>query len=295
MKTTLALLAGLTLVFACTACAEVAPAPKAAAENPGPALYEKGFITSDTTWSGEVHIRGKVLVKHGVTLTILPGTAVKFLWSDENKDDIGDGELNCEGRLIAKGTKDKPIIFTSGQPTPKKKDWTFVMVTLNKDSALEYCTFEYAFTGLQVHFSTATVRNCTIRNNFEGLRFSTTTAQIEHNVFLDNTYGIRYEAHGSRTTVAYNVFKGNDYALFLPGNCSSTVKIHDNDITDSVKYNVNMGSNQRMDVDYAGNWWGTTDKSAIEDAIFDKQKDDTLGRVIFEPYLDKPAAGAGIM
>jgi parallel beta-helix repeat protein len=260
----------------------------------GPLYYDKGSIDKDTTWSGTVVLRGQNVVKKGATLTILPGTVIKFVWIDDDGDNIGDGELNVEGRIIARGTKDKMITFTSAQDKPKMKDWTFLMISVNKDSVVEYCKFEYAFTGVQVHYSTATIRNCLIQHNFEGIRFSTTDVVIEHNDIINNTYGIRYEARGSKTTVSDNLFKGNDYAFFPLQKCTSTVKIKDNDIEDSVHYNVNMGDNQRADLDYSGNWWGTADRAAIEGALFDKGKDETLGRVIYEPFLNKPADGAGM-
>jgi len=266
-------------------------APAFAAE---PLYYDKASIEKDTTWSGTVVLRGQNVVKKGTTLTILPGTVVKFAWIDEDGDNIGDGELNVEGKLIAKGTKDNMITFTSAQEKPKMKDWTFLMISVNKDSLVEYCKFEYAFSGVQVHYSTATIRNCLIQKNFEGIRFSTTDVVIEHNDIVNNTYGIRYEARGSRTTIADNVFRGNDYAFFPLQKCTSTVMIHDNNITDNAHYSVYMGENQRADLDYTKNWWGTKDKTAIEDGVFDKGKDETIGQVLFEPFLDRPVQGAGI-
>ena len=77
-----------------------------------PLVLHKAYITKDTTWSGTVILSGQSVVRRGVTLTILPGTTIKFAWTDEEKDDVGDGELTVEGRLIAKGTKEQPILFT---------------------------------------------------------------------------------------------------------------------------------------------------------------------------------------
>ncbi|MBI5191801.1 MAG: right-handed parallel beta-helix repeat-containing protein [Nitrospirae bacterium] len=260
----------------------------------GPLYYDKAAIDSDTTWSGTVVLRGQNTVKKGATLTIEPGTVVKFVWIDDDGDNIGDGELNVEGRIIARGTKDNNILFTSGQENPKVKDWTFLMISVNKDSLVEYCTFEYAFTGVQVHYSTATIRNNIFRNNFEGVRFSTTDVMIANNYFTGNTYGIRYESRGSKTTVTKNLFKGNEYAFFPVQKCSSTVRIFGNDILDCERYYVNMGYNQREELDYTNNWWGTTDPGEIASGMFDAGKDETLGRVVFEPFLAGPVPGCGV-
>ncbi len=256
--------------------------------------YDKGVIDKDTTWSGTVFIKGQTVVKKGAALTIEPGTLIKFEWSDEDGDDIGDGELNIEGRIIARGAKDNMITFTSAKDNPAQKDWTFLMISVNKGSLVEYCIFEYAFSGVQVHYSSATIRNNIMRHNFEGLRFSTTDVVIEHNEFTDNTYGIRYESRGSRTDVTKNVFRDNEYAFFPVQKCSDTVKITGNTII-SENYNVKMGYGQREDLDYRGNWWGTTDPGEIESGFFDGRKDGSLGKVVYEPALTVPEPDCGIM
>ena len=47
-------------------------------------------ITEDTTWSGEVIIEGVVVVGRKATLSIEPGTTVRFKKIDSNNDGIGD-------------------------------------------------------------------------------------------------------------------------------------------------------------------------------------------------------------
>jgi hypothetical protein len=256
--------------------------------------YEKGYITKDTTWSGEVSIVGQTVVRRGATLTILPGTVVRFEWIDEDGDEIGDGELTVEGRLLARGTKDNVITFTSARPDPRMKDWTFVQISVNKEALVEYCVFEYAFSGLQVHYSDAVVRDCLFRRNFEGVRFSTTDVLIENNDFVENYYGVRSEANGSRAKVTRNRFRGNDFAFFPVQKNGDSVKTFGNDIGASVHYNVKFGMNQKKDMDFANNWWGTSDAGAIGETIWDGGREPGLGRVLFRPYLESAPADCGI-
>jgi hypothetical protein len=256
-------------------------------------LLEKGVIAADTVWSGTVLLKGQIVVKKGATLTILPGTVVRFLWSDEDGDAIGDGELNVEGRLLAEGTRERPIVFTSARETPAMKDWTFVMISTSKDSVLAHCVLEYAFTGVQIHYSTCTVRDCLFRRNWEGLRFSTTRADIHHNDFLDNGTGIYYQSHGSPVTVTRNRFAGNGYAVFAPIRCSSTVEFSRNNFEGSLRYQVNLGDEQVQDLDFRHNWWGSADREVIQSGIFDRHRDARLGRVIFEPFLTGPEGDCG--
>ena len=159
---------------------------------------------------------GQVVVKKGATLTILPGTTVRFAWLDEDGNGIGDGELNVEGRLVARGTRERPITFTSAREQPAPKDWTFVMISTSRESVVEHCLFEYAFTGLQVHLSSAAVRNSRFRRNFEALRFSTSEIVVERNEIAGNTYGIRYESRGS-TGVHHPQHHRRQRVRLLPG------------------------------------------------------------------------------
>ena len=277
----------LLLLILCCCCGAAAQAAEQ------PLQLDKAYIKQDTTWSGTVILRGQNVVRRGTTLTILPGTVVKFAWIDEDGDNIGDGELTVEGRLIAKGSKEQPIVFTSAKEKPAMKDWTFVQISVSRDSQVEHCIFEYAFSGLQVHYSTAAIRDCLFRYNFEGIRFSTTDILIEHNDIVDNYYGIRCEANGSRTTVTKNLFRGNDYAFFPVRKTGASVKVFGNNILASKVYQVNLGQTQNENLDFSGNWWGTTEAKAIGASLFDQASDPALGRVVFEPFLTAPVADAG--
>jgi hypothetical protein len=259
-------------------------APAGAAET-----VVRGSVPADAVWSGTVSVVGQVFVKKGATLTIVPGTIVRFAWVDADGDGIGDGELNVEGRLVARGTREQPIVFTSAREMPAPKDWTYVMISTSRESVVDHCLFEYAFTGLQVHLSLAAVHNCRFRHNFEGLRFSTIEADVTCNEFTDNTYGIRYESRGSTGRITRNTLSGNETGFFPVVKSTSALRITENNIR-SRGYNVKMGSEQREDLDFRGNWWGATTPAAILEGIFDKRRDGAVGRVLFEPFLVGPAA-----
>ncbi|WP_298477384.1 hypothetical protein [uncultured Maribacter sp.] len=80
-----------------------------------------GEITEDTKLlaSEEYTLTGSLTVKEGATLTIEPGTVIKA------KSGRTDVFLAVErgAKLIAKGTADKPIKFTSDAASPAAGDW----------------------------------------------------------------------------------------------------------------------------------------------------------------------------
>lgn len=81
--------------------------------------------SSYTLKKGTYILKGWVYVIDGVTLTIEPGTVIKG-----DKDTKAALIIERGGKLIAAGTKNEPIVFTSNQPAGSRKpgDWGGVIV-----------------------------------------------------------------------------------------------------------------------------------------------------------------------
>ncbi len=148
-----------------------APAPPPTpAPTPTPSeITRSGHITEDESWSGTVHITGDIVVNPGVTLTILPGTTVLFAAGSDDQHmgvaviEYYEGKLDPAstleyeqshisidvhpgGKMIARGTPDNPITFTSDSPTPNYADWH--QIYLRSGSILEYSIVEYGRGGV---------------------------------------------------------------------------------------------------------------------------------------------------
>jgi len=86
-----------------------------------------GNITKDTTWAAKdtIILSGFVYVKEGVTLTIEAGTLLKGLYSTKAALIVERG-----GKIIAIGTAQKPIVFTSSQPVGQRTygDWGGIVI-----------------------------------------------------------------------------------------------------------------------------------------------------------------------
>lgn len=108
-------------------------------EAPGP-TYIGGLISTDTTLTlanSPYIIFHNTMVEKGVTLTIEPGVEVKF---------DGYYYLQIEGKLLAEGTEDDMIIFTSNKTSPAPGDWNAIRFMDNCDngSSIKYCKIEYS-------------------------------------------------------------------------------------------------------------------------------------------------------
>ena len=162
-------------------------------------------INSDVTWvKDSVYILASRINVDAI-LTIEAGTVIK----------LKDGVLiDCDdGRIIARGTKQLPIIFTSfrddsfggdsnsdGEGTsPAKGDWAFISIGgTNNASEFDYCKFLYGggysntmdYT-LNLESATTSVTNCTFAHN-TGLNMGALSAKyakdvtITGNIFYNN-------------------------------------------------------------------------------------------------------------
>ncbi len=83
-----------------------------------------GAIESDTTWVNTklYRISGLVFVRNGATLTIEPGT---FVMGNPGSQPPSALVITRSGRIVANGTRSRPIIMTSSQPFGQRKpgDW----------------------------------------------------------------------------------------------------------------------------------------------------------------------------
>jgi hypothetical protein len=96
----------------------------------GQTVTVEGVITTNTTWSAanKYLLKGYVFVRNGATLTIEPGTIIKG-----DKDTKGSLIIEPGSKIEAKGTVDKPIVFTSNQPKNARNygDWGGVIIAGN--------------------------------------------------------------------------------------------------------------------------------------------------------------------
>lgn len=159
-------------------------------------------IYTDTVWQGEVLIDGILTVALEAKLEIRPGTRVRFVKRDSNGDGIGESEIFAQGRLVALGTAERPILFTSAEEDPAPGDWGALnmMMSENGENLLEHCLIEYGYRGFHAHFSVASLHAVSLRNNLRGAQFQESTVQIEDSEFSHNFNGLQFRDSKVRIT-----------------------------------------------------------------------------------------------
>lgn len=151
-------------------------------------------LYNDTVWEGEVLVDGILTVAMGATLEIRPGTRVSFTRYDSNADQIGEHEIFIQGRLLAQGTAEAPIVFTSAEEKPRVADWGALNMMMSEEqpNLFEHCLVEYGYRGFHAHFSRAELRNSRFRNNQRGAQFQESEVLIEGCEFDNNFNGIQF-------------------------------------------------------------------------------------------------------
>lgn len=289
----------------------------------------KQTIDKDATWSGNIIVGGDIYVPPGVTLTIAPGTVIKFKKIDEKSDqnmfDIDspyypEAELIIRGRLIARGTSDNPIVFTSAEMTPRAADWGAINFLGSDDNVIEHVKIFCAYNGIHAHGGSVTVTYSEFARNGVGISFKKeeetpdapwygkeSTLKITHNLFAGNKGGIGFRnsnaeilhneirdnkffgiwpKENSKALVQYNEITGNMKGVYLYQ--AQGLKMQYNNIYDNRTYDIAIAEAQDFPVNAPNNWFGTTDQTKIEELLFDKNDDPELAEIKIDPLLEKP-------
>ena len=191
-----------------------------------------GILEKDMTLYPNVHyiVTSSLLVPKGVTLTIKPGTVIKF------KDETG---FNCEGNLVANGTPDSMIVFT-------KTDLGLGNIQYFKfgGNTLSYAILEN-FT-LSEQFGEGSTNtypyrydryeNCIIRYNsstyllengsfvkcnvvYNNVGYYTYSCNVENTNFIGNTFSYKYSDIAKQRIINLDKAKNsnllNNYVVYL--------------------------------------------------------------------------------
>ncbi|MEA2042681.1 MAG: right-handed parallel beta-helix repeat-containing protein [Bacteroidota bacterium] len=175
----------------------------------GNTITHEGTLEQDETWNaGDNHIVDGTLYLEGNVITIEPGTVIKFL--DGAQINLGYNS-NASTALIAEGTEEAPITFTSANATPVAGDWDgiFIYEGTAPTTTFQYCIFEYG--GGYANYSamiyaqgnvTFAMDYCTVRHSAsQGILLEddeTSFSSFTHNTVSNITgYALSVQANGA--------------------------------------------------------------------------------------------------
>ena len=192
-----------------------------------PTISISGVISSDVTWSsdeGVYILENAVTVSASTTLTIMPGTIIKARHG-------GAGSLIIEGNLVATGTAESKIYFTSllddaiggdtdatGTTTGAMKDWVGIYFKPGSSGNLDYVTVRYAGyigvgsnSGIDNDGGTVEIRNSIITDNYlRGINSHSGSVMVSDSIIENNFYGLF--GYGGEMSVQNSVIRNNSGA-----------------------------------------------------------------------------------
>lgn len=250
-------------------------------------LVKGDQINHDTVWSyisGLAHVlNGNYRVPSGVTLTIEPGVVVKFM---------GGGRFVINGRLLAQGTVDQPIVFTSylddsfggdsnndnGLYTPAPGNWSGLYFDGSTGSVLTHAILRYGgyyladFNG--VYFITTDWNFLHIKNSGVSINSSVIEKSYDTGISVGGNSNIQL----TNSEIKYHKRGIMSYTL-TPWSMNGS-KLFGNSI-----YAINASTNSAL-VDARNNWWGSdtgptiySNPSGIGDKIY--------GNLLYDPWTGK--------
>lgn len=238
------------------------------------------LLTENRVWQGDVLIDGKVTVAHGAVLRIAPGTQVRFVHKDEDRDGLGDATIIVKGSLIASGTQDQPIRFFSAEEKPAPGDWLEIRSDFARELLFDWCEFRDSAYTLHAHFTRGHMRNSHIHHNIDGSRLGRSRFLVQYNL-IENNIGKGINFRDSEVRLLDNIIRNNGAGVFLFEKPGKSV-IQGNNFYRN-KLNLQLGDFFTDDVSLSGNWWGTADSAFRAQTIYDMEDDPELGRVYVEP------------
>ncbi len=198
-----------------------------------PLVHQSETITVSTTWgvANNPHTISGTVIVNGAVLTIEPGTIIKF---EAGASLIVRGE---NASLIAVGTKEKPIKFTSVSMVPAPGDWNYIRFETGAVGCrLEYCDVEYGGNNISAGMidvkgsALVSVKSC----NFSNAKYSAIEADDQNgfvefvNNFISskNAHAMRLLGDNVRTIGSGNGFQveGN-YGVLVTGAAANYVNI----------------------------------------------------------------------
>jgi hypothetical protein len=161
-------------------------------------------LVSNAIWDAQnapYIIEDQIRIRSNATLTIAPGAELRFIAGKY----LEVGYLD-NGRLIAVGTEEEKIIFTSASPAPQQGDWGSIRFTgyALEGSILDHCVISYGGSSSSWQGNITVdpcgqgnpvIRNSEISNSkYFGIFLKRISSDygdplLENNIFVDNNSG----------------------------------------------------------------------------------------------------------
>src|SRR6185369_14631644 len=139
-------------------------------------------LDEDTEWNGSLRIEGMVTVSPQSTLTVAPGSVIRF---------AANSGILVYGRIAIKGTPESPVFISSMYDEPRPSDWNGIfLIGTEKNNVFDHCVIQGADTAIQASFSAFAANGILIDNSDTALKLSNSTVTVRNSSLSSSTTGI---------------------------------------------------------------------------------------------------------
>jgi hypothetical protein len=201
------------------------------------ATYVEGAITQNTAWTlvdSPFVLSGDLAVYPNATLAIEPGVEVRF---------GGEFSLFINGTLLADGTNDKIIRFTSNKQDPRAGDWEGIVFASTQMSSLTHCIIEYGVNGTMVASGSLNVQYSKVNwNSQNGIVIMNGSVVIENSEIANNSMSGILVSGTNQVTVRKNNIMSNHDGITLLGDSILNLSIDQNNISSGSQSGILLGA-----------------------------------------------------
>ena len=200
------------------------------------ATYVEGVIAQDTEWTlvdSPFVLSDNVTVMPSATLTIEPGVEVRF---------GGDFSLIIEGAIVAIGTSNRKIHFTTNDPS-HNATWRTIVLDGSQPSSFMNCIIEYGTDGMTVEDNSLEVESSSIAyNSGNGITVNNGNVLVKNSEIIGNENGGIYIAGGAQVIVENNLIHSNGDGIVLTGNLPGVIDVEQNTISSNTQSGIVLES-----------------------------------------------------
>ncbi|OMQ11936.1 hypothetical protein BXU01_10515 [[Flexibacter] sp. ATCC 35103] len=212
-------------------------------------ILVSGNVSGAWTKGNTYKVTGDIIVPFGQTLTIEKGVEIKF---------DGYYSLTVNGTILANGSKDNYIKFTSAKAIPTNQDWNQITINSTTTSIMDYCIIEYgkiydinnnyeSFININGNFN---LTNSIIRNsNKEAIRTRSSSngnVNIINNKIYNCSYGILSGGTGKIIIRNNEVHDNTLFGIYI-GMDSNSIIVEGNTVYNCNYMGILVSSNIRVE------------------------------------------------
>jgi hypothetical protein len=191
------------------------PPPRALSNFKPEQKFGNMILDEDTQWNGLIQIEGMVTVSPQTTLTVMPGSVIRF---------AANSGILVYGRIAIKGAPESQVYISSMYDEPFPSDWSGIfLIGTEKNNIFDNCVIHGADTAIQASFSAFEANGVRISNSETALKLVNSAVTLRNSAISSTVNGI--QAVKSEVDLEAMAIEQNRSALSLQSSSLTTVNV----------------------------------------------------------------------